>query len=130
LAGWLTCYFRLDWLAGWLQAGWLDAGAKPPASLDHHRLNAEEFPANSFRFERRGRRMTGGHRGVYGGMKHDRKARAEAHDFKRKHNSTFICDLDYAVRPFKNCRIMSLSFCNFSLDAGFLDTLISHNEYM
>ena len=81
------------------------------------------------RAKRAGQPIAGWHRGAFLGSKHDGKARREVHLFKRNYAATFCCDCCLCVQLFKNAPA-HLFYGDHSLDAIWVDTIISHEEYM
>ncbi|CAE7375107.1 nipblb [Symbiodinium sp. CCMP2592] len=89
----------------------------------------EELLEKSSRGKSRGLPLAGGWKACFYGFRGDQKARRECHFFTRHYNCNLLCDQCVAIKPSKNM-VRGMNYKNFSANAPFLLTTISHETYL
>ena len=95
-----------------------------------HGFYGEDFPTNSWRYAKRGEPLAHGWIGVLVGLKMDWKAKVETHNLRCHYGSTHVCHACKALQCFKNCPDPRMNYADFSPSAPYMDTIISHGEYL
>ena len=105
-----------------------EVGVLMVGTLPYRGFADEEFADEYFKAHG-GDPIADGFQACYFGMKHDRKARREVHNFKRYYGSTFMCDGCFAVYLNK-LGPAELAFHNFSPAAFWRLTCLDHENYL